>query len=147
MDIFFALAVIILPVFLWFVVKAHAGVVFLSSMVGIILIQNIDLDLLSVVGGGNTSVSRLALIAGLLGLTGLLFYGSVRNNVQRLVHGCIALLNMIVLWLLLPTQRGMNGLDSLVLNDYYSQVQPFMTVILGAAFLLSLLTLLHKKDT
>lgn len=143
-----AIVLLGLPLLLLFVFKTNAGVMFLASCAGLVLLSSLDPVVVSTAGAfvpreGDAYV-RLAVVLLSIIFAAMMFKNSVHGT-QMIVHVILAIVTACMLWLLLPSVTGVSWLLDNSKQTIWRHVNDYRTLIVAAGFSLSLLTVLTKN--
>ena len=140
--------IIIVPVFLVYLLKANAGLMFFAACAGLVLLSTLDSAVVatagSVVPGEGEAYVRLAVVIASIAFAAVVFSNRV-HGAKLALHGVIALLIGMMLWLLLPEVTGVSWLVSGVSSQLWLDANQFSTLIIAATFGLSALMVIPAK--
>ena len=148
MELSISMLLIALPLLLVLFLKTNAGMMFFATCSGLVLLSSVDPTVVvtagAVVPGEGEEYVRLAVVA-LSVIFGAVAFRRTVGGLELLLHGCIAILLGVMLWLLLPDAVGVSWLTQGVTNDLWRQLFNYRTLIIAAIFALSVIALLFGK--
>ena len=144
------LSLIGFTLFLLVFFKANAGILFLSACAGVILLQSLDPVVISAAGAvlpseGEAYVKLLVVLLSML-FAAMMFRHSVKPS-QLAIHGLLAVVTGLLLWLLLPSTTGLSWLRSAVREDIWQTLKSYETLVVSLGFCLSLVVVLLSKGS
>lgn len=136
-----------LPLFLLLFFKANAGVMFLATCAGLVLLGTLDPVVVSTAGsivpGEGEAYIRLAVVMLSIIFSAMVFRNTVKHG-YLIVHVTLAVITACMLWLLLPSQTGVSWLLDNTKETLWQNINDYRTLIVTAGFALSLLATLTK---
>jgi hypothetical protein len=137
------------PLFLLFFFKSNAGMLFLATCAGLVLLGTLDPTVVTTAGaivpGEGEAYVRLSVVVFTMTFTAMIYQKTIKSA-QLPVHVVQILLLAAMLLLLLPSATGISWLVGMLDSQVWQQADDFKTLIVSAGFSLSLvLVLLHNK--
>ncbi len=137
-----------LPLTLLVFLNTNAGIMFLASCAGLVLLESLDPTVVTTAGaivpGEGEAFVRLAVVLLSLVFAAVMFRNSI-SKAQLPVHTLIVLLLGAILTILLPSATGVTWLLDTSKESLWQNVNDYRTLLIASGFALSLLAILLAK--
>lgn len=138
-----------LPLFLLFFFKSNAGILFLASCAGIVLLESLDPTVVTTAGaivpGEGEAYVRLVVVLLSIVFAAMMFRNSVKSS-QLPLHVVLVVVTAAMLWLIIPSATGVSWLLSSVKEPIWQDVNEFRTLVVATGFSLGLVAVLAKSS-
>jgi len=138
-----------LPVLLLFVFKSNAGIMFLASCSGLVLLDSLDPAVVSTAGAiipsEGEAYIRLAVVLLTMVFASMLFRNSLKSGFIPL-HILVIVLLAVTLWIILPSTTGVSWLVDNSKNSIWQDTAEFKTLIVAGGISASLLVVMLQQS-
>jgi hypothetical protein len=138
-----------LPLLLLFVFKSNAGIMFLASCSGLVLLDSLDPAVVSTAGAiipsEGEAYIRLAVVILTMVFASMLFKNSLKTSLLPL-HILVIILLASTLWLILPYTTGVSWLMENTRNSTWQDLKEFKTLFVAGGISMSLLVVMLQQS-
>lgn len=138
-----------LPMFLLVFFKTNAGMMFLASCSGLVLLGSLDPVVVTAAGAvlpsEGESYVRLFVVALAIVFSALVFRGTIHGS-KLFLHGAIVVFLAGLLCLQLPSSTGLSWMSNITSDPVWVEVNNYESLIIAAGFSLSLVGVLTAQS-
>lgn len=137
-----------MPLLLLIVFKTNAGILFLATCAGLVLLQSLDPTVVTtasaVLPGDGEPFIKVSVVVMSLIFAAMMFRNTISSS-QYILHGILSVLTGVVIWLILPLATGLSLLVDATNMQLWQDINEFRTLIIASAFSIGLLAILTAK--